>query len=227
MLAILKGVSVFRDKVRKQHLLVHSDNMTAVSNVSRQGGARSAQLLRTTKELQFLILALGATIKVQHIRGIENSLADAASRDEYTLSQAAFRKIANSLGMPSVDLFATRANRLVEAYVSRRLEEEAIATDAFSVDWNQFELPIAHPPIRLIPKVLRYIQNLQTPRLILVMPDWPSLPIYPLVMSKAIARPVKIQSRHLMLGMRDRLSQVPKTWQVSRTASTSPSWRSW
>lgn len=215
MLAVLKGVSAFTETVQKQHLLVHSDNMTTVANISRQGGAHSPQLLGIVKKLQFLILSLKTTIKIVHIRGTDNILADSASRDEYSLTCSALQRIAERFGMPTVDLFATRSNRLVPAYVSRYPEKEALATDAFSTDWSQHELPIAHPSIRLIPKVLRRVDDQRIHRLILVLPDWPSLPFYPLILSRAVARPLKLSNEYVSQGRHDRLSQVASTSMIA------------
>ena len=107
--AVLRGVSAFSDIVRRQHLLIHSDNMTTVANVSRQGGAHSPQLIRIVKELQFLVLSLQTTIQIVHIHGCDNVLADAASRDEYALTQTALKKISRRFGMCPQSIYLRQA----------------------------------------------------------------------------------------------------------------------
>ena len=49
-LAILKALKVFKLQLRNNVVRIHSDNMTAVSNISRQGGTHSKVILRITKE---------------------------------------------------------------------------------------------------------------------------------------------------------------------------------
>ena len=71
-------------------------------------------------------------------RKIESQLADGKSKIihdsiEWMLDRNLFKQITKHLGLPVVDLFASRINHQMTEFVSWRSEPGAIATDAFNI----------------------------------------------------------------------------------------------
>lgn len=76
-----------------------------------------------------------------YINTKENVEADSESRKiniEWELSQKAFQKITSCFGTPEVDLFASRINNKCRNFVSWKRDPEAMAIDAFTLNWKNF-----------------------------------------------------------------------------------------
>ena len=58
------------------------------------------------------------------------------------------------LGGCDVDLFASRVNAQLKSYVSWRPDPDAMAVDAFTLDWSKFRA-FCFPPFSLISRVLQ------------------------------------------------------------------------
>ena len=216
-LAILKGLEAFTDQLRGNVVKIHSDNMTAVSNVGRQGGTHSAVILDLTKRIWAYALKNRMWLMIQHIRGLDNVLADQASRmdlqrDEYYLSDQAIQRISTQLGTPTIDLFASKRNSRCPNHVTR---EE----DAFSFSWKDLELPLIHPPVKLIPKILRKIVDDKVKKAILVMPNWPNLPYFPLIEAMRTSKDVCLKKEDLVMTSESRLWKANVSSMIALTIS--------
>ena len=95
------------------------------------------------------------------------------------LSNKAFVELCTLAGTPDVDLFVSRCNKKCPTYVSWKKDLGSIAVDAFTLNWKQFALFYAFPPFSVILKVLIKTDQ-EGSRGIIVVPDWPSQPWYPL-----------------------------------------------
>lgn len=115
----------------------------------------------------------------------------------------AFSRICNTLGVPDIDLFASRVNAKCDKYISWKKDPGSIAVDAFTVKWTEFFY--AFPPFSLILKVLRKVE-MEGCRGILVVPDWPSQPWYPLCMEMFESTPIKFKPHINLLLSSDRQS---------------------
>lgn len=178
-------------------LRVFTDNTTALAYVNKKGGIRSQECNDVAKEIWAFCEENNLMITAQHIPGVDNVLADFRSRNfsdslEWTLKSRHFNRICQRLGVPSVDLFATRLNAKCEKFVSWQPDPEAWKFDAFSFHWGQGLLYYAFPPFSLIARVLQKLENDQRQekrgpkaQLILVTPNWPSQPFYPILKRKA------------------------------------------
>ena len=71
--------------------------------------------------------------------------------------------------IPEVDLFASRINKQFPAYVSYRLDPNALAVDAFAIQWTDIKL-YAFPPLSVIPLALNKIYRDQAQG-IMVIPE--------------------------------------------------------
>jgi hypothetical protein len=56
-----------------------------------------------------------------------------------------------------IDLFADRRNKKHPRFIPLRHDPHAAGQDAFTLPRHTFSLPLLHPPIVLLPKVLRRI----------------------------------------------------------------------
>ena len=66
-----------------------------------------------------------------------------------------------------VDLFASRVNAQLKAYVSWRPDPDARGVDAFTLDWSNFRA-FCFPPFSLISRVLQTLELCQAECVIVV-----------------------------------------------------------
>ena len=77
-----------------------------------------------------------------------------------------------------VDLFASRLTAQIPWYVSWRLDPEAIAQDAFTIDWSQWRRCYANPLWNLVGKVLAQTRA-QKAQVVLIALVWKSQVMVP------------------------------------------------
>ena len=181
--AILLGLqSFFKDK-KDIEILIKSDNTTAISYINRMGGSKSSECEVMAKSIWNFCEENEIWIKATYIPGKENIEADFMSRNftdntEWTLNPHIFDIICETWGTPEVDMFASRVNHKVDTYVSWGKDPLAIDNDAFTVDWERWELIYAFPPFSLISKCIRKIRKSKA-TVILVVPEWPGQVWFP------------------------------------------------
>ena len=135
--------------MKQTSIKVMTDNTTALSYVRKQGGTRSEKLSRLAGRLWKYCISHQIALTAQHIPGIQNTLADAASRNfanrtrTWTTLPSTFQRIQNLFGANDVDLFADRLTHLLPQYVSWRYDPNALAADAMSINWTTFINPVA------------------------------------------------------------------------------------
>ena len=103
------------------------------------------------------------TLSAVYVPGEENQIADKKSRVfqdrlEWMLHPAVFQALQKEVDCFSIDLFATRVNHQVAAFVSWRPEPGVVATEAFNVKWD-FQLAYLFPLFCMIKRCLRKIQQ--------------------------------------------------------------------
>lgn len=96
-----------------KHIHLRIDNTTAVAYIKR-GGTRSPALTAQALELWAVALTAGVSLIPQYISGIQNVVADRASRQietttEWTLDKKIFQSICQRFYTPEVDS-ASRVN---------------------------------------------------------------------------------------------------------------------
>ena len=171
-----------------KHVRVMTDNTTAIAYINNKGGIKSSKCNDIAKKIWLWCCKQSMWVSAAFIPGKENKEADLKSRKfneaiEWKLNPDAFNKIVKRFGKPDIDLFATRINKQIDAYVSWQPEPEAIAVDAFSICWNDSYLYM-FPPFSLVGKVLSKIA-LDQAHGIIVVPDWPGQVWYPQMLSMA------------------------------------------
>jgi hypothetical protein len=102
-----------------------------------------------------------------------------------------------TVGHPTVDLFASRTSHQLDNYMSFKMDPGATATDAFQQPWENM-LPYAFPPFSLVGRVLKKVNNHQCD-MILVAPVWPCQPWYPLLLEMCTETPLLILQKQNLL----------------------------
>ena len=146
-------------------IMISTDNTTVVSYINKQGGTHSPNLCVEVWEILNVCLEHNIIIRVRHIPGKFNILADRLSilekpiKTEWALDQTVANSVFQMLNFPNVDLFATRFNHKLPLYVSLVQDNKALAIDALSMDWNHLHA-YAFPPYILIPAVWKKSDNI-------------------------------------------------------------------
>lgn len=104
-----------------------------------------------------------------------------------------FREITSSFGKPDIDLFASRSNTKCKSYVSWKKDSDSIAVDAFTISWENYHF-YASPPLSVILKSLQKIRNDRACG-IMVVPEWPVQPWYPLFCALLITKPLRFLAK--------------------------------
>ena len=88
---------------------------------------------------------------------------------DWHLASDIAQKLFRSMGHPQVDLMATSGSKQVPLYYSAFLDNGALGIDAFTKDWDRFNLSYIFPPPPMVELVLnRIYQCSQDSRFILV-----------------------------------------------------------
>ena len=158
-----------------------TDNQ-AVSRITVRGSMK--------RDLQEIALSICKTclshnihIEMEWVPRLENERADKLSRildrDDWAVADHFFSFLDELWGTHTVDRFASYYNYKIARFNSRFWNPgcEAIAT--FTVDW-QMENNWVVPPISLIPRVLKHMQNTKAVGT-LVCPCWYSAPFWPML----------------------------------------------
>ena len=195
------------------------------SNLVHQqtGGTVSPQLNQLTRDLWLWCMDRNITLKAVHLAGKLNVTADKESRvmkdrTDWMLCPKIFHKINQKLGPLQVDLFASRLTTQLPHYASWRPDPEAMACDAFSLDWSQMK-GYANPPWNLIGKVLSQVQSQQT-SLVIVTPLWKSQPWYPVLLGMTTEIPLLLPEKRDLIQPTHRVNQpdiIPRlvAWTIS------------
>jgi hypothetical protein len=171
------------------------DNVAAVSYVTKMGG-RTDHMSQIAHELVDWCATRNIRLLVQHLPGVDNTKADRLSRwqndrSDWRLDPEVFARLESIWAAPhgfSVDLFATRVNKLKSRFASWFYDPEATWVDAFAHDWSN-ETAYANPPHACILKVLQKARN-EAVRLVLIAPCWQAQPWWPVLLDSLIAPPM-------------------------------------
>ena len=108
-------------------------------------------------------------------------------QQDLQLDPTVFEAICEEWGRPSIDLFADGGNHQLARFYSRRFATGCVDADALAHDWGG-EFGWAYPPFPLIADVLHHASVVCKARLILVVPEWPQAPWWPLVLAGETVR---------------------------------------
>jgi hypothetical protein len=120
-----------------------------------------------------------------YIRSEDNTLADSLSRpdhESWALNQGVLSEITlMTRFFPQLELFGDETNHLLPSFVSKHPNRRAQFHNAFSKDWSTLPPMYANPPFSLLGRVLQKIIT-ERPSIMLIAPEWPSRPWWPLLL---------------------------------------------
>lgn len=205
LLAAFLGLQCFAKDLHSCQILLRIDNTTAIAYINKMGGIQFDKLNSLARTIWQWSEVRRIWLFASYIKSKENKEADRESRiknidSEWELCDTVFLNITKSLGEPDIDLFATRANKKCQRYLSWHRDPYAENIDAFTVDWSTFNLFYAFPPFSLISKCIQKIICDKATG-IMVFPLWPSQPWYPYINELAITKVLQFQpSKNLLLS---------------------------
>jgi len=182
LLAIFYGLKCFARNVKNSQILLRVDNTSAISYINKMGGVQFENLSNLAREIWKWCEQKNIWLFASYIPSKLNVVADEESRStafeyEWQLNPLFFQKICCELGVPKIDLFATCANAHCKRFVSWLPDPDAIAVDAFTLDWSDLEF-YAFPPFSILTRVIKKIEMDEATG-ILVFPMWPSQTWFP------------------------------------------------
>ena len=186
------------------------DNYNAVCYINKMGGTRSRKLCSDAISLWETVLSRGCWVSARWTPRMENQMSDLLSKErldtwEFSLTTVTADRIWSSFYTPSVDMFASRENRLLSRYYSLRPDSRAEGPDSLSVNrWP--DRCYCFPPVPIIMSVVRKIQQCGI-RAILVVPEWRSSLWWDQVEEMLVAPPLVLgpSSRILVSSSGERL----------------------
>ena len=201
--AIHLALQRFLPAIQRNHVLVRSDNTSAVYHVNHQGGTKSRRCLQVAEELLTWAWPRLASVRAVHIPGVANSAADMLSRTgplpgEWRLHTDVVEQIWMRYEVAQVDLFASAETTHCPEWYSLRGQGGSLGLDALSQEWPT-GLLYAFPPIPLIPQVLQRIKEGQH-IVLLVAPRWPARPWFADLLQLLQGQPWQLPSRADLLA---------------------------
>ncbi|XP_033996783.1 uncharacterized protein LOC117491055 [Trematomus bernacchii] len=201
--AVLLALRHFLPQLTDRHVLVRSDNMSAVSQINHQGGTRSVQLLRVSQSLLSWASPRLASLRAVFLPGDQNQVADFLSRHkpppgEWRLHPEVVETIWSLFGRAEVDLFASEESRHCPLWFSWAEVTSPMGQDALAHDWPD-SLLYAFPPQPLLLQKLQRVLT-QGHRLLLVAPRWPGRVWFPLLRSLCCGPPWRLPDRKDLLS---------------------------
>jgi hypothetical protein len=190
-------------------VIIRSDNTATCYNINRR--AAGITLLPPLLHLLRFADRVGIELTAEHVRGVDNTIADRLSRispgGDYALKMEVLEAHLREWGLQiDADLFAAGWNAKHRTYCSLKPDSKAFARDAFLINWSQFRLPLLHPPIPLIPKVLQRLES-EKMTAVLVLPNWSTQP-WSLVLRRMTVRSKDLGPTDAVLVRGSRMTKV-------------------
>ena len=177
LLAILYGLQSLCKDIYDKHILIRSDNTSAIAYINNMGGIRSARCDDIACNIWNWAIQHKIWLSATHLPGVLNVKADKLSRNydrskEWKLNEEIFKTLVDIWPSPQIDLFASRLNNQLDTYISWLPDPHAISINAFSHDWGNNYCYI-FPPFSIIAKCLQKIQT-DVAEALIVVPLWPT-----------------------------------------------------
>ena len=191
LIAILFGLKSLCTELNNTHILIKSDNTTAVAYVLNMGGCKSPNCNKIAREIWAWARQRNIWLSITYIEGVLNVEPDELSRHfddntEWMLNPVLFREIQKTY-KTDIDLFASRLNKQLDKFVSWQPDPNAIAINAFSLNWNKYYSYI-FAPFSMLGRVLAKLEQDQA-EAIVIAPWWAAQSWFPKLIRMLIEPP--------------------------------------
>ena len=223
LLGAFFGLKSLCEAQKQKHIRIELDNTTAVSYINAMGGMVSLKCNEIAKDIWQWCIARDIWISAAHIPGVMNEEADKASRvfndrTEWQLDQRVFQDVVRTLNIsPSIDLFASRLNAQLPRYVSWQPDPNATYTDAFTVDWSEFD-SYMFLPFSLINRCLQKV-TLETARAVIVVPLWSNQCWFTVLMTMVTTYP-RLLPRNCLSVSENSAAKPPQKLQLTACSTS-------
>ena len=157
--AVYLSLLAFKKVIQNKHVLILSDNITAIAYIRNKGGP-SPKLSKLAIAIWAEAEKLGLSITCRHLAGVSNITADRLSRSpdkhNWMLHPNLFALLDELWGPHSIDRFATFQNAQIMRFNSRFWEPGSEAVDSMLQDWSKDNNYI-NPPWVMLPKIVEKI----------------------------------------------------------------------
>ena len=197
-LTIWYGLRSFRHQLSDSHVLIQSDNTTAISYVAKMGGMQYELHDKISHDIWQLAKDYNFDVSISHIQRSDNLDTDGTScllstHSEWSLPSDIFRQVCDLLGFsPDVDAFASYLNNKLPRYFSFTADLFFKLVDAFTVCLTHTKL-YCYPPCSVSGKCLQKIQQ-DKATVLFVVPFWPSQLWLPVLAQMFISTPLLLLS---------------------------------
>lgn len=149
---ILLGLQSLYKEVTNDRIRVMTYSTTAAAYARNMAGSRCLPCNDIARQIWEWCVPRNIWLSISHIPGEINAIADQASRvfddsTEWKLNVDVFNRIVTSLTTPTIDMFASRFNYQLTPYVSWPPDPQAMAIDAFTLDWTNHFFYTLFPPL--------------------------------------------------------------------------------
>ena len=163
--AAVDTVLSFLPLITGRRIILRGDNVTANSYI-RRGGGRSPLITAVAQRFHDLLIAHGVDlVKVEHLPGLQNVIADDLSRYQDTRGDWSIKREVlqdvlawmkqHDYPIFTIDAFASELNHVCDVYCSRWREPGSSFVNFFDSDFSSEEFILwCNPPFSLLGRVL-------------------------------------------------------------------------
>ena len=175
----------------------HVDNLNVRQAWLNSGSVRDLWLCKKVVEMQMILHKQNTMVIPVYVRSAQHLHADLISRSkimpDWHLNRSITQKLFMQLGTPQVDLMATSNSNQVNQFFSALVDDGAMDIDAFTRDWDQFNLAYVFPPPPMVELILnRIFQCSSSSRFIMITPWKPKAQWFSKAVKLAVQDPVRL-----------------------------------
>ena len=214
------AIQSFLPELKGRRLLLHEDNQSVIGVLTHLT-SKSPAMMCELRKLFLLIDRNDIKIRTQYIRSAANIWADSLSRvtdnSDWQLHRRVVEHLSGLWGVPSVDRFASFANKQCPRYNARWRDGQAEAVDSLHLsdaDWRR-EHNWCSPPWELLDDLSGKLRQ-SGAAAIVIAPYWPKKPWFAHLSEMATETVVMPPSPNLFSPQkqRERGGAGPSAWSV-------------
>ena len=181
LLAVKRVLVSFGQELAGNTITLYTDNSNVVQIINN--GSTKQHLQAIELDIYNHCVKTSLILKTKWIPREFNQTADALSKmkdsDDWSIDAETFEYIQSQFGVLTIDRFADNLNTKTKKFNSRYYCPGTLQVDAFATNWAG-EFNWLSPPVKLIGKVIRHMENSKAKGALFV-PEWRSSYFWPLL----------------------------------------------